>query len=154
MAKKFGKILLISAAVSSVAATAVYYYLHKKEHDRHSEEDDYDDFSEEPGSESESSRNYVPLNTENPANPQAAEDGGDGSATETVEDGNDCGGESAGEEPAKEEPAKAESAKEESAGQDAEATDQFIPFPQQSADRPVETVEKFFDEDDVPDGHN
>lgn len=54
MAKKIGKILLFTAAVSTAVA-AVHYYLQKKgaEHTE-SEDEDYDDFSED-------SSNCVPL---------------------------------------------------------------------------------------------
>ena len=61
MAKKFGKFLLFTAAVSSVAA-AVYYYLRKKDADADSlEDEDYDDFSEESEEDEEPKTNYVPL---------------------------------------------------------------------------------------------
>ncbi len=61
MAKKFGKFLLITAAVGSAAAAA-YYFIHKKDvADIVDEDDDYDDFSEDLDDDAESSRNYVPL---------------------------------------------------------------------------------------------
>ena len=65
MAKKFGKFLFFTAAVGAAAAAAAYY-LQKKDllnlADRFDDED-YDDFSEDLDEESESSRNYVPLNS-------------------------------------------------------------------------------------------
>lgn len=65
MAKKFGKFLFFTAAVGAAAA-ATAYYLQKKDilnlADRFDDED-YDDFSEDLDEESETSRNYVPLNT-------------------------------------------------------------------------------------------
>ncbi len=62
MAKKFGKVLLLTAAVGTAAA-AVFYFLRKKEHSLHvADEDDYDDFSD--ALEDEDTRSYVPLNTE------------------------------------------------------------------------------------------
>ena len=62
MAKKFGKVLLLTAAVGTAAA-AVFYFLRKKEHSLHvADEDDYDDFSDV--LEDEDTRSYVPLNTE------------------------------------------------------------------------------------------
>ena len=57
MAKKFGKVLLLTAAA------AVFDFLRKKEHSLHvADEDDYDDFSD--ALEDEDTRSYVPLNTE------------------------------------------------------------------------------------------
>lgn len=62
MAKKFGKVLLLTAAAGTAAA-AVFYFLRKKEHSLHvANEDDYDDFSD--ALEDEDTRSYVPLNTE------------------------------------------------------------------------------------------
>ena len=62
MAKKFGKVLLLTAAAGTAAA-AVFYFLRKKEHSLHvADEDDYDDFSD--ALEDEDTRSYVPLNTE------------------------------------------------------------------------------------------
>lgn len=64
MAKKFGKFLLLTAAVGSAAA-AVYYYMQKKDSVIDiPEDDDYDDFSEDLSENSDSSRNYVALNPE------------------------------------------------------------------------------------------
>ena len=64
MAKKFGKTLLFTTAAVSAAA-AFYFYLQKKNAaQKDSEEEDYDDFSEEPDEDTESSRSYVPLNHE------------------------------------------------------------------------------------------
>ena len=62
MAKKFGKVLLLTAAAGTAAA-AVFYFLRKKEHSLHvADEDDYDDFSD--ALEDDDTRIYVPLNTE------------------------------------------------------------------------------------------
>ncbi|MCM1535161.1 MAG: hypothetical protein NC126_04490 [Clostridium sp.] len=66
MANKFGKFLLFTAAVGTVAA-AVYYYRQKKENEASFDEDDddYDNFfSEDTEKSSDVSRNYVPLNPE------------------------------------------------------------------------------------------
>lgn len=64
MAKKFGKILLFTAAVGTAAA-AIHYYMQKKESENTVPEDeDYDDFSEDLDEESDSSRSYVPLTPE------------------------------------------------------------------------------------------
>lgn len=64
MAKKFGKFLLFTAAVSSAVA-AVYYFVHKKNGAQDSaEEEDYDDFSNDAEKDSDASRSYVPLNPE------------------------------------------------------------------------------------------
>lgn len=67
MAKKFGKFLLFTAAVGTAAA-AVYYYMQKKEAESTVPEDeDYDDFSEDLDEDTDTSRNYVPLNSEGKA---------------------------------------------------------------------------------------
>lgn len=63
MAKKFGKVLLCAAAVGSAVA-AVCYFLRKREQQNITEEDDYDDFSDDLDEASDSSRSYVPLNSE------------------------------------------------------------------------------------------
>lgn len=64
MAKKFGKILLFTAAIGSAAA-AVYYYVHKKHAEQDNiEEEDYDDFSDDTEEDSDASRSYVPLSPE------------------------------------------------------------------------------------------
>ena len=64
MAKKFGKFLLFTAAVSGAAAAA-YYYLRKKDTDNATlEDEDYDDFSEDLDEDPESARNYVALKSE------------------------------------------------------------------------------------------
>ena len=68
MAKKFGKFLMTTAALSALAAGA-YYYLKKKDSlddDYFDEEDDYDDFDEELDEEgadkkAEADRKYVDL---------------------------------------------------------------------------------------------
>ena len=66
MAKKFGKFLLVSAAIGAVAAGA-YYYLQNKNmvpNDEFDDDDDFDDFSEDLDNESSDSteRSYVSLN--------------------------------------------------------------------------------------------
>lgn len=130
MAKKFGKLLLISAAIGS-AIGAVYYFARKKDAERDSAEDDYDDFSEEDEKEKDSdSRSYVPLNPEGQADEK----------------------ESAA--PAQEEaPADsnyaAQGTSDASAGQDS-----FTPLAEQVADtaqKAEESVEEFFDEEDSTD---
>lgn len=66
MANKFGKFLLFTAAVGTIAAAA-YYYKQKKENEASFDEDDddYDNFfSADTQKASEVSRNYVPLNPE------------------------------------------------------------------------------------------
>ena len=74
MAKKFGKFLLLTAAVGTAAA-AVYYYMQKKDSVTDIPEDeDYDDFSEDLNEDSESSRNYVSLNPEGKTDAPAEED--------------------------------------------------------------------------------
>ena len=67
MAKKFGKVLLFTAAVGSAAA-AVCYFLRKKDNAQDAgEEEDYDDFSDDLEESSDSSRSYVALNPETAA---------------------------------------------------------------------------------------
>ncbi|MCM1569168.1 MAG: hypothetical protein NC081_06940 [Roseburia sp.] len=62
MAKKFGKVLLFTAAIGTAAAAA-YYYLQKKEADSEAGNDeDYDDFSDPSDEDTGSnSRTYVEL---------------------------------------------------------------------------------------------
>lgn len=61
MAKKFGKILLFTAAIGTAAAAA-YYYLRKKDAAGSApEDDDYDDFSEDLDEETGMPHSYVPL---------------------------------------------------------------------------------------------
>ncbi len=69
MAKKFGKFLLFTAAVTTGAAAA-YYYLKQKDAQNAAllnEDEDYDDFSESYDEDLDSSRNYVTLPQEAPA---------------------------------------------------------------------------------------
>lgn len=67
MAKKFGKFLLFTAAVSGVAAAA-YYYMRKKDTDSATlEDEDYDDFSEDLDEDAEATKNYVPLTSDTKA---------------------------------------------------------------------------------------
>ncbi len=67
MAKKFGKFLLLTAAVGTAAAAA-YYYVRKKDGISsviQDDDEDYDDFSDDLDDASETaSRNYVALNRE------------------------------------------------------------------------------------------
>ena len=66
MAKKFGKFLMVTAAIGAVAAGA-YYYLQGKDRfvdDDFDDDDDFDNFDddlEDDESEKESDRNYVDL---------------------------------------------------------------------------------------------
>lgn len=129
MAKKFGKILLFTAAIGTAAAAA-YYYMQKKDSVVDvPEDDDYDDFSEDLDSDTESSRNYVSLNTE------------------TKPEGN----KSPDEENVSEEEisSEAESISEEK--KESEAQDTFTPLTEQvkiAEEKAAETVEEFFDEND------
>lgn len=64
MAKKFGKLLLFTAAVGTAAAAA-YYFMQKKDStmaESNDNDEDYDDFSEDLDEEAETGRNYVALN--------------------------------------------------------------------------------------------
>ncbi len=71
MAKKFGKLLLLTAAIGTAAAAA-YYYMQKKDSAADIPEDeDYDDFSEDLDENPEASRNYVALNTDTDAKAEA-----------------------------------------------------------------------------------
>ena len=74
MAKKFGKILLLTAAIGSAFGAAYYYLLKKDSANNTLEDDDFDDFSENTDAESENSRNYVPLNTESTSEEKSDED--------------------------------------------------------------------------------
>ncbi len=66
MAKKFGKVLMVTAALGAVAAGA-YYYLKSKDalvDDDFDEDEDFDNFDEdldEEGAAKEADRNYVDL---------------------------------------------------------------------------------------------
>ena len=75
MAKKFGKILLATAAIGTAAAAA-YYYFRKKDADLAAlnDDDDYDDFSEDLDDDTDSSRTYVSLNRENAQTPESKAD--------------------------------------------------------------------------------
>lgn len=122
MAKKFGKVLLCTAAISTAVA-AVYYFIHKKnvEHEG-AEEEDYDDFSDEAPKGSDTSRSYVPLNPETPA--QEAADA-------AKEQGSD------------------EASPTEGCPQDAFTP--LAEKVAQTAEKAEETVEEFFDEEDGSD---
>ena len=74
MAKKFGKFLLFTAAVSGAAAAA-YYYMRKKDTDGATlEDEDYDDFSEDLDEDAETVKNYVPLTPDTKASDTNASD--------------------------------------------------------------------------------
>ena len=74
MAKKFGKFLLLTAAVGTAAAAA-YYYMQKKDSEIDIPDDeDYDDFSENLEENTEASRNYVALNPDTKAESPAGEE--------------------------------------------------------------------------------
>ena len=62
MAKKFGKVLMMTAALGAVAAGA-YYYLKSKDAlvDDDFDDDDFDDDLDEEGAAKEAERNYVDL---------------------------------------------------------------------------------------------
>lgn len=64
MAKKFGKFLLFTAAVSGAAAAAYYYFKKKDAGYDLDEDEDYDDFSEDLDEDSATSKNYVTLNSD------------------------------------------------------------------------------------------
>lgn len=67
MAKKFGKFLLFTAAVSGAVAAA-YYYMRKKDTDSATlEDEDYDDFSEDLDEDAEVKKTYVPLTSDTKA---------------------------------------------------------------------------------------
>lgn len=119
MAKKFGKVLLVTAAVASAAA-AVYYYMQKKDAVTPVEEDeDFDDFGEDLDTDATFNANYVPLT------PGCAECTGGEAACASCEAG---AGEDSTFTPLSEQVATV-------AGAAAEAV--------------TETVEEFFDEDDT-----
>ena len=128
MAKKFGKLLLVSAAIGS-AIGAVYYFARKKDAERDSAEDDYNDFSEENEKESDS-RSYVPLNPEGQAEGKESA----APAQEEAPADSNCA---------------AQDTSDASAGQDG-----FTPLAEQVADtaqKAEESVEEFFDEEDSTD---
>ena len=128
MAKIFGKLLLVSAAIGS-AIGAVYYFARKKDAERDSAEDDYDDFSEENEKESDS-RSYVPLNPEGQAEGKESA----APAQEEAPADSNCA---------------AQDTSDASAGQDG-----FTPLAEQVADtaqKAEESVEEFFDEEDSTD---
>lgn len=118
MAKKFGKVLLFTAAVGSAAA-AVCYFLRKKDNAQDAgEEEDYDDFSDDLEDSSDSSRNYVALNPDTANAEETAE-----TASEEAAPGEEASGEKEAFTPLTEQVA-------------------------QSMDKAEESVEAFFDEDE------
>ena len=165
MSKKFGKIMLIAAAVSGVAATAAVL-LRKREHftDSNMEEDEYeDDFCEDLDDENDvPTRSYVPLTHPQEASAEEAKE------TDVPQN--------AEEEPAREAPEAKETDQLDQEAQDAdalsieadktavdaeEAADEAAQAAadvetaameaDQTADKLEETVEEFFDEDDASD---
>lgn len=159
MSKKFGKIMLIAAAVSGIAATAAVL-LRKREHftDSNKDEDEYeDDFCEDLDDENDvPTRSYVPL-----THPQEA-DAEEAKETDVPQN--------AEEEPAKEAPEEEETDQPDQEAQDAdalsieadktavdveevadEAAQAAAMEADQTADKLEETVEEFFDEDDASD---
>lgn len=129
MAKKFGKILLFTAAVTTAAAAAVYY-LQKKDSDaplHDGEDEDYDDFSDELDDDTDAaSRSYVPLHREGAEHSEASDaekaPGNETSANDSSASGND-----------------------ESAAKT--AADQEAPIAE-TASEAIEKVEEFFGEED------
>lgn len=90
MAKKFGKFLLFTVAAGTALAGA-YYYLQKKsqlasDYD-FDDDDDYDDFSEDLD-DTETTRSYVPLNTDT-AVPAPADEAADSDDADTGANGYD-----------------------------------------------------------------
>lgn len=119
---------MVSAAIGS-AIGAVYYFARKKDAERDSAEDDYDDFSEENEKESDS-RSYVPLNPEGQAEGKESA----APAQEEAPADSNCA---------------AQDTSDASAGQDG-----FTPLAEQVADtaqKAEESVEEFFDEEDSTD---
>ena len=135
MAKKFGKILLFTAAIGTAAAAA-YYYMQKKDSVVDvPEDDDYDDFSEDLDSDTESSRNYVSLNTETKPEGNKSPDEENVSEEEKVSE--------------EEISSEAESISEEK--KESEAQDTFTPLTEQvkiAEEKAAETIDEFFDEND------
>ena len=90
MAKKFGKILMATAAIGAVVA-GVYYYLQGKDSfvDDDFDDDDFDNFDEdldedESSEQKETARNYVDLDLEK-SNAEGFKEGLDAAAAEATE---------------------------------------------------------------------
>ncbi len=90
MAKKFGKILMATAAIGAVAA-GVYYYLQGKDSfvDDDFDDDDFDNFDEdldeeESSEKKETDRNYVDLDLEK-SNAEGFKEGLDAAAADAAE---------------------------------------------------------------------
>lgn len=90
MAKKFGKILMATAAIGAVAA-GVYYYLQGKDSfvDDDFDDDDFDNFDEdldeeESSEKKEADRNYVDLDLEK-SNAEGFKEGLDAAAADATE---------------------------------------------------------------------
>ena len=90
MAKKFGKILMATAAIGAVAA-GVYYYLQGKDSfvDDDFDDDDFDNFDEdldeeESSEKKETDRNYVDLDLEK-SNAEGFKEGLDAAAADVTE---------------------------------------------------------------------
>ncbi|MDE7353902.1 MAG: hypothetical protein K2O06_12790 [Acetatifactor sp.] len=123
MAKKFGKIMLFTAAVGTAAAAA-YYFMHKKSGAAIPEDEDFDDFGKDTEEDTAAGRNYVPLTPDTKDEEAAAEPS----------------------EKAEAEPGSAD-------GQETQASDSFIPLSEhmaQAGEKVEEAVEEFFDEEDGP----
>ena len=137
MAKKFGKVLLFTAAVAAVGGAA-YYYMKKKDAELMAElDDDYDDFSED--LDEGPARSYVPLPHEEA--PVA-------DVTEHIAPHSQ-------EAPAKEEPLAQDTAAMEPADTSSSVEDSFTPLTEKVAEvaediseEVEEAVEEFFDEED------
>ena len=153
MAKKFKKLLLLGAAIGSAVGAAYYFKQKKDAQDNDLAEDDYDDFSDDQETDSESSRSYVPLNPENAPETESAEDTSKTSSeqthSETSEDDIPTG------QSMFQEFAAADNFFEEtsSAAESSPKEDSFTPLTEQAtnaAGNAEESVEEFFDEEDAP----
>ena len=128
MAKKFGKLLMVAAALGAVAG-GVYYYLRDRDAliDDDFDDDDFDNFDEEP-EEKEPDRNYVDLDL-------GKKDEGVGEADEAA---------GATEEAKEEKEEIKEEFQEGIQAVKAEATDKIV-------GNSVKEVEEFFDDEDRDD---
>jgi len=155
MAKKFGKVLFLTAAVASAAA-GVYIYLRKRDAAQNDlEEEDYDDLSEETEKDADASRNYVPLNHDASAAKNAENTEG---APEAAQPADENSGETSNVEEfpiGKTPEAENASSSAEKASEDAPDKEKtFTPLTEQvtqAAEKTADTVEEFFDEEDGPD---
>lgn len=90
MAKKLGKILLLTAAVGSAAAAAYYYMQKKAASQAASEDEDYDNFTEEE-SEPKSSHSYVSLTPDGKNGAEKENSSSDAASAETEAPKEDAG---------------------------------------------------------------